>query len=1008
MLIVAYQNLVQSIERCYYQHGLYCSSNAYRIISFTCFIIGIMSIGIFYSPLVHGNGIIEWRSSSSDRKSSENHGPQWLHSPPLASVQHFMIQLKHNSPFEAIQTMFSIQERIVSTKIITQEGSFILSDVCLQAEGQKDLMSGLPTNSTCMLLSPTQLWGNNMVDFLSDPDIPETILGDSSNPTVRALMFGTSWTTPPHPITLTLFLDPSLSSTVVSKFREAIINELSQSYSVSIFTEKEFKSDYIFMKKTERENLFGVEDERIHLFYSDKVNLLQLLPLAMLYVLVFIYIVISVRKITLVKSKVGLACVAVMTIVFSFVMSLGFCVFFDLLPTLTGSDIFPYIFTIVGLENVLTITRSVTITAGDQEVHIRIAQGLQTEGTKITKNVCGLALMFLVGICSPVPAAFHEFCVVGLVCVICDFFLQLFFFVPVLSLDIRRLELADLKSGPYPAPSIPINGKLPDWTDRPRKTKIFRHHAAHKILTLSVFLYVFYVIYHSVWSSNSEKNDKKLSLPGMIAVGSTRIINWILSMDYLQPKSQGDRSSYEKMFPHTFLATGSTVDMLDQSWRRAARDHWPILFKQYNIIVTARYFDIHKPIHIEDKGGLRQSDPITFQSHVRQWLQMPVTLHLISTVLGLISFLPIAILLYLSFLGLYKLLKPRSRPQSVKQKQDHPLLEVPFILSEHEEDIEHLAVHNNKLLTTSFDGLSVLWNLLSGKVLLKITSETIPWCTALSDKILLLGHGDGSVNVVNWGSNDIITVQQQSSGILLLCFIDQMSVLLCHENGRVIVIALSPQVINPPVGQDSFQGQMVEVKAEARIYPSSLIKYCDQSCQLAVCGGSNIVKVYDANSLTLRKVLQFPQSVQQLHLSRDMLLTCDNFSAVYSCDLRNSDLIEEYESKVGGISKILSTDDWIIGHLTDGPVLIWENSSSSYPHQLDVIAQDISLLHESHIIILQSDSIVLWSLREQQYLDDISLGRYISDPAHIRLKSSPNVAFVLDGPNVVPFTVLNS
>ena len=52
---------------------------------------------------------------------------------------------------------------------------------------------------------------------------------------------------------------------------------------------------------------------------------------------------------------------------------------------------------------------------------------------------------------------------------------------------------------------------------------------------------------------------------------------------------QGDRSSYEKMFPHTFMATGSTVDMLDQSWRRAARDHWPILFKHYNIIVTARY-----------------------------------------------------------------------------------------------------------------------------------------------------------------------------------------------------------------------------------------------------------------------------------------------------------------------------------------------------------------------------------------------------------------------------------
>ena len=217
-------------------------------------------------------------------------------------------------------------------------------------------------------------------------------------------------------------------------------------------------------------------------------------------------------------------------------MSLGFCIFFNLLPTLTGGDIFPYIFTLVGLENVLTIIRSVTITAGDQEVELRVAQGLRTEGSKISKNVFGLALLFLAGVCSPVPAAFHEFCLVGLVCVICDFFLQLFFFVPVLSLDIRRLELADLKNGPYPAPSTPLNGKLPDWTDRPRKTKIFRHRAAHKVLMLSLFLYVCYVVLHSIASSSKEKRTR-LSVPKILAVGSTRIINWILSFELLQPKT---------------------------------------------------------------------------------------------------------------------------------------------------------------------------------------------------------------------------------------------------------------------------------------------------------------------------------------------------------------------------------------------------------------------------------------------------------------------------------------
>lgn len=50
-------------------------------------------------------------------------------------------------------------------------------------------MKGLPANSTCMLLSPTQLWDNKNVEFLSDPDIPETVLGDRSNPTLRGLLY---------------------------------------------------------------------------------------------------------------------------------------------------------------------------------------------------------------------------------------------------------------------------------------------------------------------------------------------------------------------------------------------------------------------------------------------------------------------------------------------------------------------------------------------------------------------------------------------------------------------------------------------------------------------------------------------------------------------------------------------------------------------------------------------------------------------------------------------------
>ena len=47
-------------------------------------------------------------------------------------------------------------------------------------------------------------------------------------------------------------------------------------------------------------------------------------------------------------------------------------------------------------------------------------------------------------------------------------------------------------------------------------------------------------------------------------------------------------------------------------------------------------------------------------------------------------------------------------------------------------------------------------------------SETLPWWTALSSSIILLGHSDGSVNVVDVESRGILTIQQQESGIMFL------------------------------------------------------------------------------------------------------------------------------------------------------------------------------------------------------------------------------------------------
>ena len=109
----------------------------------------------------------------------------------------------------------------------------------------------------------------------------------------------------------------------------------------------------------------------------------------------------------MVKSKWGLAFSAVVTVVCSLLMSVSICLFFGLTPSLNGrcvlnvvnagvcihatlwvdknkvvvcyvfvfSEIFPYLVVIIGLENVLVVTKSVVSTPVHLEVKLRVAQG---------------------------------------------------------------------------------------------------------------------------------------------------------------------------------------------------------------------------------------------------------------------------------------------------------------------------------------------------------------------------------------------------------------------------------------------------------------------------------------------------------------------------------------------------------------------------------------------------------------------------------------------------------
>lgn len=70
----------------------------------------------------------------------------------------------------------------------------------------------------------------------------------------------------------------------------------------------------------------------------------------------------------------------------------------------------------------------------------RIAVGLSKEGWAIFRNLVTLIAMLVTGIVF-FNYVLKEFCIIALVGLLCDAFLQLVFFPTVLFIDLRRLEV---------------------------------------------------------------------------------------------------------------------------------------------------------------------------------------------------------------------------------------------------------------------------------------------------------------------------------------------------------------------------------------------------------------------------------------------------------------------------------------------------------------------------------------------------------------------------------------
>ncbi|KAM5292999.1 sterol regulatory element-binding protein cleavage-activating protein [Ctenodactylus gundi] len=459
------ERLREKISQAFYNHGLFCASYPIPIILFTGFCILGCCYPLLKLPLP-GTGPVEFTtpvkdysppSADSDRRQGEpSEQPEWYVGPPVAYIQQIFVK-SSVSPWDKnllavdvfrspLSRAFQLVEEIRNHMLRDSSGARSLEEVCLQVTdllpGLRKLRSLLPEHG-CLLLSPGNFWQNDWDRFHADPDIIGTIHQHEpktlqTSATLKDLLFGV----PGKYSGVSLYKRKRMVSyTITLVFRRYHAKFLSS-----------LRARLMLLHPSPNCSLRA--ESLVHVHFKEEIGIAELIPLVTTYIILFAYIYFSTRKIDMVKSKWGLALAAVVTVLSSLLMSVGLCTLFGLTPTLNGGEIFPYLVVVIGLENVLVLTKSVVSTPVDLDVKLRIAQGLSSESWSIMKNMATELGIILIGYFTLVPAI-QEFCLFAVVGLVSDFFLQMLFFTTVLSIDIRRMELADLNKRLPPEACLP-------------------------------------------------------------------------------------------------------------------------------------------------------------------------------------------------------------------------------------------------------------------------------------------------------------------------------------------------------------------------------------------------------------------------------------------------------------------------------------------------------------------------------------------------------------------------
>jgi hypothetical protein len=164
--------------------------------------------------------------------------------------------------------------------------------------------------------------------------------------------------------------------------------------------------------------------------------------LAAAYTSMAVYILVTLRKLRAVKSRFGLGVTVITQITTSIIASFTICGLLRINLARIPQEAYPFVVLVIGMENMFRLTNAVLSTPPEMPTLHRVSNALAEVGhLSLAATAQNLFLLWILSrIVSPGVAAFCAFAAVALVF---DFVFHLTFFVAVLSVDVRRLELQD-------------------------------------------------------------------------------------------------------------------------------------------------------------------------------------------------------------------------------------------------------------------------------------------------------------------------------------------------------------------------------------------------------------------------------------------------------------------------------------------------------------------------------------------------------------------------------------